>query len=76
MKQRGAIGKRLREIRGKATQIKLGARVGISPKYIGHVEKSRQKPSFNFLWAYSSYLGVSLDYMVLGIGDIYINKKS
>jgi len=56
------LGKRMRELRKKKglTQEELGARAGISYKYLGSIERGLENPSFRHLSRIARALGVEL----------------
>ena len=56
------LGKRIRELRKKKglTQEELGARAGISYKYLGSIERGLENPSFRHLAKIARALGVEL----------------
>ena len=56
------LGKRIRELRKKKglTQEELGARAGISYKYLGSIERGLENPSFRHLTKIARALGVEL----------------
>jgi len=61
-KQEELLGKRIKELRKKKglTQEELGARAGISYKYLGSIERGLENPSFRHLAKIARALGVEL----------------
>lgn len=67
------IAKDLRAESG-LSQMELSKKIGISSSGIGHLELGQREPGSNTLIAYSSYFGVTTDYL-LGLEDDFGNKK-
>ena len=80
-----AFGKRLKEAREKMgyTQAKLSEEVGISPNFLGDIERGLKLPSLNKLITLSNVLKTSLDTMFADSldnilcepGEIYYTDK-
>lgn len=80
-----AFGKRLKEAREKMgyTQAKLSEEVGISPNFLGDIERGLKLPSLNKLIILSNVLKTSLDTMFADSldnilcepGEIYYTDK-
>lgn len=64
-----AMSKRLHIARGKLTQRELGQLLGVSRSYVGNVEQGRTKPSIGYLVGVARICRVSLDWLILGIGE-------
>ncbi len=65
---------RLREVRKelKMTQREFGETAGIDRRYVAKVECGSQNPSFKFLRSISIKHKVSLDWLLYGVGDKYV----
>lgn len=63
-----AMGNRIRQLRKERniSQSELAASLGISPAYMGHIERGTRIPSLDTLARVAVCLGVSLDNIVLG----------
>ena len=55
----------------KLSQQELADAIGVSRGYIGDIERNRSEPSSNFLTLLASKLGVSVDWLLTGEGDMY-----
>ena len=63
-----AMGNRIRQLckERNISQSELAASLGISPAYMGHIERGMRIPSLDTLARVAVCLGVSLDSIVLG----------
>ena len=66
-----AIGRRVRDLRiaSGLTQEELAEMVGISVSFVGHIERGEKKFSLETTRSLASCLGVTLDYIVLGMNN-------
>lgn len=66
------MGERLRELRVKQelSQSKLAEMVGCSDGYVSQVERGIVKPSLEFLVNISSLYKVTVDYLLVGSGNV------
>jgi len=71
---------RLKEVRKelKITQREFGESAGIDRRYVAKVECGSQNPSFKFLRSISIKHKISLDWLLYGIGDKFVeaNEKN
>lgn len=65
---------RLKEVRKelKMTQREFGETAGIDRRYVAKVECGSQNPSFKFIRSISIKHKISLDWLLYGIGDQYV----
>jgi transcriptional regulator with XRE-family HTH domain len=63
------IGLRLKQLRGKVSQKDFGESFGVSKSYINNLEHG-SKPSLELLISVSTSFDVSLDWIILGIGNM------
>ena len=74
------IRTRLKEVRKelKITQREFGESAGIDRRYVAKVECGSQNPSFKFLRSISIKHKISLDWLLYGIGDKFVeaNEKN
>lgn len=71
------IGTRIKFLRkhlGK-TQEELAALLGITKQAISNMENSKSTPSLAALYKLHTKLDVNLNYIITGIGDLYITEK-
>lgn len=61
-----AVGKRLEEVRGTATQVEFGNRIGVPQNFVSRYENAKAKPSAKYLAAVAELTGVTLDWLILG----------
>ena len=63
-----AIGSRVRVLRMqyRLTQERLAEQVGISPSFIGHIERGEKKASLETMSCIAKQLHTTIDYLVLG----------
>jgi transcriptional regulator with XRE-family HTH domain len=62
------IGLRLKQVRGNTSQKDLASQFQLSNSYVNNVEHG-SKPSLEFLINVASHFNVSLDWLILGIGQ-------
>jgi len=62
------IGRRIRDLRGKARQKDWAVKIGCDQGYISQVENGVTKPSLAFLKGVVSITGASIDWMLTGRG--------
>jgi transcriptional regulator with XRE-family HTH domain len=60
---------RLKILRGSATQAEFAKRLGIPLNTLGRYERGVNNPDLDFLIAVHDKFGVSLDWLVFGVGD-------
>lgn len=67
-----AIGWRVREMRMKAnlTQEKLAELSGISPSFVGHIERGEKKASLETMVHIAAVLNTTTDYLLTGIKQV------
>ena len=63
------IGKRIKERREalELTQRELADLVGVSPSFIGHLERAEKIPSVETLAKLCAAVDMSMDYLVMGV---------
>ena len=66
---------RLKEVRKdlKITQREFGESAGIDRRYVAKVECGSQNPSFKFLRSVSIRHKISLDWLLYGVGEKFVN---
>lgn len=66
---------RIKEVRKelKMTQREFGETASIDRRYVAKVECGSQNPSFKFLRSISIKHKISLDWMLYGVGQIFVN---
>jgi len=71
-------GKRIKEIRKNSglTQKEFSQLLGISHSYLSGIERSVKKPGPTFFIRLAEKLGVSLDYILLGLGPAKLEDKA
>ena len=62
------IGLRLKQVRGNISQKDLASQFQLSKSYVNNVEHG-SKPSLEFLINIANHFDVSLDWLILGIGQ-------
>ena len=62
----GAIGARIRGLRGKMRQQDLAPQLGVSQGQLSKVESGRMAPTVEMLIRVATVFGKSLDWIVLG----------
>ena len=64
-----AIGLRVRGLRQQQelTQESLAELVGVSPSFVGHIERGEKKASLETMSRLAALLGTTMDYLVLGV---------
>ena len=74
----GDWGKRIKETRKNAglTQKEFSQLLGISYSYLSGIERSVKKPGPAFFIRLAGKLGVSLDYILLGLGPAKLEDKA
>jgi transcriptional regulator with XRE-family HTH domain len=60
------IAYRLKEIRGKTSQVELGGTLGVPQNVVSRYERGRVKPPLDYLLAASRYADVTLDWLITG----------
>jgi|APPan5920702752_1055751.scaffolds.fasta_scaffold103582_1 transcriptional regulator with XRE-family HTH domain len=60
------IAYRLKEIRGKTSQVELGGALGVPQNVVSRYERGRVKPPLDYLLAASRYANVTLDWLITG----------
>lgn len=75
---RKAIGLRLKEIRNtlRIKQKDLAAALDIAGCYLSELEHGKGNPCHAFFYKLSTRFGVSLDYLFLGEGDMFLKSKT
>ncbi len=63
---RGAIGRRVRQVRGGLTCQAFGARLGVSAGFVSEIEHGRKKPSAEMLFALENQFGVDANWLLRG----------
>lgn len=68
---------RLKEVRKdlKITQREFGESAGIDRRYVAKVECGSQNPSFKFLRSVSIRHKISLDWLLYGVGEKFVNAN-
>lgn len=68
---------RLKEVRKelKITQREFGESAGIDRRYVAKVECGSQNPSFKFLRSVSIRHKISLDWLLYGVGEKFVNAS-
>jgi transcriptional regulator with XRE-family HTH domain len=72
------IGKRLQELRRilRLQQNEMAQAVGLTPGYLSEIENChKNNPGIATFYKISSHYNVSLDYLVHGIGDMFLPDK-
>lgn len=72
------LGKRLRKTRMTlgVQQNEMAKVAGVKPPYLSSIEKGkRANPSIAFLFKISSHYHISIDYLLHGIGDMFLPSK-
>lgn len=70
----GNIVKRLRK-EAKITQSELAANIGLTRRMICAIELGESQPTMMQLKAFSSYFGVSTDYLIFGVESIKPSER-
>ncbi len=73
------IGKRLRELRVLLglQQKEMAQAVGLNPGYLSELENGlKDNPGIGILYKISSHYNVSLDYLVHGLGKMFLPDKN
>ncbi len=60
------ISRRLREVRGSATQVEFGKALGVIQNIVSRYERGRVRPPLDYLVAVARHGKVTLDWLVLG----------
>lgn len=69
------VGSRLRELRGELTQKELADLLGVNRSYVAQVETGAVKPSVDYLIKVSKHFGVSIDWILTGMGPNVSNTN-
>ena len=64
----GGIGRRIRGLRGTATQVEFARRLGIAREHLSRLESGSQVPGGGTLRRLAEVTGVSVDFVLLGAG--------
>jgi transcriptional regulator with XRE-family HTH domain len=66
----GAIGRRIRELRGfDMTQAEFARRIGVTQSYLSALEHGEKEPGSSVLLAISKEFGKSVDWLLTGQGQ-------
>lgn len=68
------LSERLRTIRGQLGQKEFAKRIGSSQTGVSAYEKGQRKPDYETLIRVSQEFGVTLDWLLLGIGPMYCSS--
>ncbi len=60
------IARRLREVRGTATQVDFGKALGVAQNVVSRYERGRVRPPLEYLVAVAKHGKVTLDWLILG----------
>lgn len=69
------ISRRLRGVRGLATQIEFGKALGVGQNIVSRYERGRVKPPLDYLVAVARHAKVTLDWLILGEKTLPKPKK-
>ena len=65
----------LRIVRGQLGQVEFAKKIGSSQTGVSAYEKGQRKPDYETLIRVSQAFGVTLDWLLLGIGPMYSEKE-
>lgn len=70
------IGRRIREVRNKLdlSQAELAKILGVSQRTVSHWETQRNEPPLDVLRTMCSKLGVNLNWLLTGEGEMFLNE--
>lgn len=71
-----SLQERLKLVRGTLTQAEFAAQMGVPTNTIGRYERGEFKPDSSFLQKLGSKFGVSLDWLVFGLGEKSLSDKN
>jgi transcriptional regulator with XRE-family HTH domain len=60
------ISRRLREVRGSATQVEFGKALGVAQNIVSRYERGRVRPPLDYLVTVARHGKVTLDWLILG----------
>jgi transcriptional regulator with XRE-family HTH domain len=63
-----AVGARLREVRGDASQVAFGNLLGVPQNFVSRYENARAQPPIGYLARVAAHGNVTLDWLILGLG--------
>lgn len=69
------LSERLRKIRGQLGQKEFAERIGSSQTGVSAYEKGQRKPDYETLIRVSQEFGVTLDWLLLGVGPMYCSGQ-
>lgn len=70
------LQERVKHVRGKMTQSDFSATLGIPLTTIGRYERGDNRPDLFFLETISLKFCVSLDWLILGVGEMKLKEQS
>lgn len=70
-----SLGKRIKTIRGKESQLKFGARLGVDRTTVGSWEIGRHEPSIDILKEIAKIGGVSVDWLCGAIDELTYEEE-
>ncbi len=60
------VAKRLREVRGAATQVEFGRALGVPQNIVSRYERRQVRPPIEYLVIVAKYGNATLDWLILG----------
>jgi transcriptional regulator with XRE-family HTH domain len=60
------IGRRLRQVRGDATQVEFGKALGVVQNVVSRYERGQVRPPLEYLVAVARYGNITLDWLIGG----------
>lgn len=69
------IGERLKQVRGKMSLTAFGEQLGCSYSYVRNCEHGK-KPSLEYLHAIVEFFGISMNWLMYGIGHMNLHDNS
>jgi transcriptional regulator with XRE-family HTH domain len=60
------VSRRLRGVRGSATQVEFGQALGVGQNIVSRYERGRVKPPLDYLVDVARHAKVTLDWLILG----------
>jgi len=69
------LGERIRQIRGKMTQIDFANLINCPQAYISRYENGVVKPSIDFVYSLVCVFNISLDWLMTGEGEMFTPRS-
>lgn len=70
------LGSRIRQVRGDVSQDEFASRLAVHKETLGKYERDKRVPDADFLAQLRDHLGISIDWLVTGQGEMYVGQPS